>query len=378
MKVETLKETLSQALNIQSKALNNKSSIPILSNVLFKADSSKLYLYTTNLELTIISWIGAEVIKSGSTTVSLKRFLEYINTLPEGNISISYEENELFVVSKNNKANFNTISFEDYPKISEIKNDPICSINSMLFFSAVNSVVFSASKDDTKPTFTGIYIEIDKSSIDIVSIDGFRMTKRNIKTETGIASKMSFIIPSSYMEEIARLGGDKEEDIKIYLLEEKNQIGIRYKNIDFIIRLIEGNYPNYNRIIPDAFTTEIVVNRQELLDAVKISNIFSSQKEINKTEILIEENSILLSSSQKEIGNSESKIECKVKGDFGSISYNSRFLQDAVSHMTEEFILIRAVLNKDVPTMFYNVKDESFEFDDDYFHLMTPLQTKND
>lgn len=381
MQAETLKETLLTALNIQSKAVTGRSNIPVLSNVLIKADTSKLYLYTTNLEINIISWIGATVVKPGSTTVSMKRFLDYINTLGEGNVALTLESNELHVVSKNNKAAFATIPSEEFPKVNDIKENPICSINSLLFFDAVNAVAFCASKDDTRPTFTGIYIEITPTYIDFVAIDGFRLAKKRIPIETGVASTLSVIVPSGYLEEIARMQGEKDEDVKLFVIGNKNQIGLRYKNSDFIIRLIEGVYPDYSRVIPEESTTEIAISRQALADAVRIATIFSPQKEIGKTQVKIETGAITLRSSQKEVGENETKIECEVKGETGIITYNSRFLQEAVSHFTDETIVMKVILKQEKPSILYNAlptKGKPFALDEAYFNLMTPIKIENE
>ncbi len=381
MEIETLKETLVEALNIQSKAISGRSNIPILSNVLLKADTSKLYLYSTNLEINIITWIGAEIEKSGSTTVSLKRFLEYITTLPDGNIKLTLEGTELTLVSKNSKAVFNTIPAEEFPKIGDIKEEALCTINSLLFFEAINAVSFSASKDDTRPTFTGIYIEISQDHIDFVAIDGFRMSKKTLQIETGVTSTLSFIVPSNYIEEIAKMQGSKDEDTKIFIIGNKNQLGLRYKNTDFIIRLIEGVYPDYTRVIPQEFTTEVVVNRQAFMDAVRTASIFSSQKDIGKTQMQINDDHIILKSFQKEIGESETRLDCMMKGETGSITYNSRFLHDAVAHFTEDTIVIRIVLKQEKPSVFYNAKVEKknpYAYEQSYFNLMTPIKIEQE
>lgn len=377
MEFETLKETLSEALNVASKAIGSRSNIPVLSNVLLKASGTKVYLYTTNLELHVITWIGAEVSQAGNTTVSEKRFLEYINTLPEGNLKVSLQGNELGLSSLHSKANFPTISAEEFPKIADIKENPLCTINSVLFFDAINAVAFCASKDDSRPTFTGIYIEIGKNYVDFVAIDGFRMAKKHIMVETGVSDTISFIVPSGYLEEITRLSPDKDEDIKLFVIGNKNQLGIRYKSTDFVIRLIEGVYPDYARVIPIEYSTEIAISRQQLADAVRTANIFTSQKEIGKIQFVIDKNSLTLKSSQKEIGDNETTIDCDVSGELGTITYNARFLQDLISHFSCDHILIRVVLKQEKPSVFYATKEEEtnpFSFDDSYLTLMTPIK----
>lgn len=383
MQLETLKETLLEVLNIQSKAVSGRSNIPVLSNVLLKADATKLYLYTTNLELSIISWIASETAKQGTTTVSMRRFLEYINTLPEGTLKLAFDANELHVSSRNSKAVFNTIPSEEFPKISEIKEEALCTINSSLFFEAINSVAFAASKDDTRPTFSGIYIEIIQNAINFVAIDGFRLASKTLAVETGVSSAISFIVPSAYIEDIAKMQGDKDEDIKLFIIGNKNQLGVRYKNSDFILRLIEGNYPDYTRVIPHEFTTQIVVDRQSLLNAVKTSSIFSSQREIGKTQIKIEEDHIVLRSFQKEIGENETKIECSVQGDGGIITFNSKYLMDAITHLNADTVLIKVVLKQEKPSVFYNSKKDEkgkdpFAYEEAYFNLMTPIKVENE
>ena len=379
MELETLKETLFNALVIQSKAVGSKSNIPVLSNVMLKAETSKLYLYSTNLEFNIITWIGADIIKSGSITVSLKRFLEYVNTLPEGNIKLEQEEGLLLINGKNSKASFNTIPSQEFPKISGIKEEPITAINSALFFDAVNFVSFSASKDETRPTFTGIYLEIASSYVEFVAIDGFRIAKRKLLVETGVSSTLSFIIPALYLEEIARMPADKEDDVKIYVIGSKNQLGLRYKDTDFIIRLIEGNYPDYTRVIPSSFETQIILKREELVDAVKVSNIFAPQKEIGRTQVQIEEDHIILKSSQKEVGGSEIRIDATVKGSVGTITYNSKFLLEAVSRLSSEDILLKVIFTQDKPSMLFNVAADAadpYAVDEGNFCLMTPIKVE--
>lgn len=374
MHLDTLKETLTEVLAIQAKAISGRSNIPVLSNVLLKADTQKLYFYTTNLEINIVSWIAADVATSGSTTVSIKRFMDYVGTLSSGGVKLEVKQNELVITSKQRKANFTTIPAEEFPKVSDINGEPLCTIASPLFFEAINQVAFSASKDETKPTFTGIFIEIKQNQIDFVSIDGFRLAKRTLTIETGIPHPLSFIVPSNYIEEIARLGGTKDEDVKIFMIGNKNQLGIRYKNSDFLIRLIDGTYPDYTRVIPQEFTTTIIINRQSLLDALKSSSIFASARDISIATFVIEEDHITIISSQKEIGESESHIDCSVKGETGKITYNAKFLQDALSHLVTDEVIMHVILNQDKPTVFFNNVEGTESLDESYLTLMTPIK----
>lgn len=374
MKFSCNQDTFSKYLNIMSRVVSNKPGLPILNNVYFEATKGKLVMKTTDLELSISTWIGADVENDGKITLPAKQLSEFVNSVPQEKIDVTVERQNFNISTSNNSASFNTMPPDDFPNIPSVekKEEPFLQINSADFLLAVNRVAFAAATDDIKPVLTGVKIEIkDNGTASFVATDGLRLSKQDITIEKGIKNK-DFLVPVRALLELSYIVNEVGEEagsmVSLFLIEDKNQVMFRVGDIDIISRLIDGEFPEYEQIIPTGYKTKCNVDRDEFLNSLKIVNIIARSVLGNKMVLQIQskENRISLSAVQSDLGKNESNFECKVEGDNLKIAFSSKLLSDILNHIDSEKILFECS---------EAIRPGVFKIDDDnnFIHLVMPM-----
>jgi len=374
MKFSCNQDTFSKYLNIMSRVVSNKPGLPILNNVYFEATKGKLVMKTTDLELSISTWIGADVENDGKITLPAKQLSEFVNSVPQEKIDVTVERQNFNISTSNNSASFNTMPPDDFPNIPSVekKEEPFLQINSTDFLLAVNRVAFAAATDDIKPVLTGVKIEIkDNGTASFVATDGLRLSKQDITIEKGIKNK-DFLVPVRALLELSYIVNEVGEEagsmVSLFLIEDKNQVMFRVGDIDIISRLIDGEFPEYEQIIPTGYKTKCNVDRDEFLNSLKIVNIIARSVLGNKMILQIQskENRISLSAVQSDLGKNESNFECKVEGDNLKIAFSSKLLSDILNHIDSEKILFECS---------EAIRPGVFKIDDDnnFIHLVMPM-----
>ena len=374
MKFSCNQDTFSKYLNIMSRVVSNKPGLPILNNVYFEATKGKLVMKTTDLELSISTWIGADVEDDGKITLPAKQLSEFVNSVPQEKIDVTVERQNFNISTSNNSASFNTMPPDDFPNIPSVekKEEPFLQINSADFLLAVNRVAFAAATDDIKPVLTGVKIEIkDNGTASFVATDGLRLSKQDITIEKGVKNK-DFLVPVRALLELSYIVNEVGEEagsmVSLFLIEDKNQVMFRVGDIDIISRLIDGEFPEYEQIIPTGYKTKCNVDRDEFLNSLKIVNIIARSVLGNKMILQIQskENRISLSAVQSDLGKNESNFECKVEGDNLKIAFSSKLLSDILNHIDSEKILFECS---------EAIRPGVFKIDDDnnFIHLVMPM-----
>ena len=376
MKFSCNQDTFSRYLNILSRVVNGKAGLPILNNVLFDVSKNKVAMTATDLEISMNCWIGAEVAKSGKTTIPAKQLSEFVNSIPVEKIDVSLDNNVVNIETKNNIAKFNTISPEDYPSVPTVKasEKPILRLKKEDILLAVHRVVFAAAHDDIKPVLTGVLIEISKDSISFVATDGLRLSKQVLNLSSGLDEGLQLLVPVKALEELAKVvmdftDDDDDEYVEVFYIKEKNQVLFRYNDIDLVSRIIDGQFPEYKQIIPTGFNTSFDFKRSDFSNSLKVVNIIARSISGNKIEmdIQIKKSKVNLSAVQAEIGTNKSEFEINGSGEDLKIGFSGKFLSDILSNVGEEDLVFEANTNVN-PGVFKIKGDESF------LHLVMPMR----
>ena len=280
-------DTLARYLNTLSRIVNTKNSMPVLSNVLLKVSDGKLLMTTTDLEIGVHTWIGADVRESGEITVPVKQLSEYVSSLPVDKVDFVLKNNVLSVSSTNNTADFNTIPASEFPKVSVTTNDtPTLSLNKDDFTKAVDRVAFSASSDNSRPILTGILVEIQPDNVTFVATDSHRLSRQIIYTKTNVEDNISFVIPAKVFTELATIvstfASDVDDMVHIFALQDNNQVLFRFNDIEMVARLLDGQFPAYKQIIPTGYQLKVEFTHEDFLNALKITNIIARNVTGNK------------------------------------------------------------------------------------------------
>lgn len=344
MKVEVLKENLKNSLAIVEKIVGKNLSLPVLDNVLINTEDNFLNLNSTNLETAIRIWVLAKIVKKGKVIVPAKFLSSFVSSLPNDKILLEEKNQSLYIECKNHKNTVQGFNPEDFPIIPEFKDAEFLEIDNKKLCQGLSQVVDIASPSQSRPEISGIYFSFSKNALKIAATDSFRLAEKNIALEEPVKKDFSFILPQKPAKEVINILEEKEGKTKIYVL--PNQVMFEFMMKEFnhpqvqiISRLIEGEYPNYQEIIPNKFKTEIAVKRDEFLDQIKTASLFSGKLSEVKIKVDEQGKEIQVSAQDPEIGQSQSLIQAKISGDPIEISFNHKFLSDGIIKIKSSEVL---------------------------------------
>ena len=364
-------DTFSKYLNIISRVVNNRPGLPILNNVLFEIVKGKVILKVTDLELSISTWIGADVKVEGKITAPAKQLSEFINSIPEEKVDVELDKQSFNISTENNSASFNTMPADDFPAIPMIEEGqkPVVRINKADFVTAINRVAFAAAKDDIKPVLTGVKVEIVDDTLSFVCTDGLRLSRQMVKIAKATEDK-SMLVPVRALEELAHIATEldsEDEFIEFYVLNDRNQILFRFGEVDLVSRLIDGEFPEYKQIIPTGYKTKSEISKSELLNSLKVINIIARSVLGNNMILdIYKEGKISLSATQSDLGKNQSNLTCKVEGDDIKIAFSAKLLSDVLNHLDSDNITFEC--SEPVRPGVFKIKG-----DENFVHLVMPM-----
>ncbi len=335
MKVEILKENLKNGLAAVEKIVGKNLSLPILDNVLIDTEDSFLSLSSTDLETAIKVWILTKIVKKGKVVVPAKFLSSFVSLLPNEKIILEAKDQNLHIECKNFKNNVQGFNPEEFPLLPEFKDSECLEADSQKICKGLSQIADVASPSQSRPEISGIYFVFSKNTLKMAATDSFRLAEKNIQLEKPAKRDISFILPQKPAKEIISILEEKEGPVKIYFLPNQIMLELPMKETEHpqaqvISRLIDGEYPNYEEIIPKAFKTNVVLKRDEFLNQVKTASLFSGK--INEVKISLEpeKEEAEVSAQDPDIGQSQSVISAKIKGEPMQISFNHKFLIDGL------------------------------------------------
>ena len=342
MRVFCLQENLNPGLSIVSRAVATRTTLPITQNVLISTDQSRLKLSATNLEIAISTWIGAQVEEEGAITVPARLFTELVTSLPEERIDLSTSEppTSLSVRCARFEAEINGTDAEDFPPIPTVESGLVGAVEPQVLRDAITHVAFAAATEESRPVLTGIKVEIAGDDFTFAGADGFRLAVFKGKLAESPSEDVSFIVPARALQEVGRLIGSQTEPIRFTVTPAKSQALFRLDNIEVVTQLIQGTFPNYAQLIPQAYDTRAIVNLQEFLRATRTASIFARDgsgivrvQVAGGTDGVPGKLSIL--SRAEEVGENQGEIDASVDGDEAKIAFNSKYLSDVLGVLEE-------------------------------------------
>jgi len=344
MKVEVLKENLKNGLSVIEKIVGRNLSLPILDNVLIKTEESFLNLNSTNLETAIRLWMLTKIIKKGSAVVPAKLLSSFVSLLPNDKMVLEEKNQGLYVECKTFKNQIQGFNPEDFPIIPEFNNLDSLEVDNKSFCEGLSQIVDVASPSQSRPEISGVYFVFSKNSIKIVATDSFRLAEKNIILKTPVKKDVSFILPQKPAKEIINILGDKEGKINIYFSPNQTMFElpmreVPHPQIQIISRLIEGEYPNYEEIIPKKFKTQIILKRDEFLSQIKAASLFSGKVSEVKIKVDPQIKEVEIFAQDPDIGESRSNISAKIEGEPIEVSFNHKFLIDGLVNIKSSEII---------------------------------------
>lgn len=374
LKIFSLQENLKQGLALVGHVSGKNVNLPILNNVLIKAEEGKIRLVATNLEIGVISTVRGKIEREGLFTVSSKIISDCINLLPNKKIGLEQKENDLLVDCENYQAKVKGQSAEEFPLIPEVDKKNYFSAGAEEVKKAISQVIFATAVSETRLELSGVLFVFSDGNLTIVATDSYRLAEKKIKIKSNNEEEKKIIVPAKTLQELLRVLSvnlddeveEKNSEIKFYISE--NQILFTYGSTELVSRLIEGQYPDYQQIIPTNNKTKISIDRQELIRAVKMASLFSRAgiNDVN-LDFPLGKNQVVISSISGQTGENINNLEARVLGDENSIVVNFRYLLEVLSNIEKETVKIE-VIDSNTPCIIRPEQDES------YLYIIMPIK----
>ncbi len=367
-KVSLLHEDLVKSVGIASRFIPLRPSIPVLANILLKAQRGKLTVSATNLETAITIEVPAKTNGEWEITTPAKILSEFLTTTTGKEVVLEVEKESLKIGTENASGKISGITASEFPKLPSEEKREHLEFDQKELQEAVNNVAFAASVDEGKPILTGILLRNEGEKTIIVATDGYRLGKKELKTKYGLEETL---IGAKTLVEVLKIAGELgEEKINLSISKENNQVIFSGENFILAGRLLAGTYPNFSQIIPTKFGLKIEANRAELISAVKSAAVFARDVgNVVKLEVS-SKGQIKISANTLQVGEGEASLPAVVSGEDLRVAFNSRYLLDGLNTLKEEVVEVNfsGVLS---PALLRSKNEASF------IYIVMPVKAQN-
>ncbi|NLZ74753.1 DNA polymerase III subunit beta [Candidatus Falkowbacteria bacterium] len=373
MRFISLQENLKKGLNIVGHVSSKNINLPILNNILIKAENGNIELVSTNLEIGITYQVRGKIEVEGQFTVDSKLISEYVNLLSSGEkVKIEEKDNELKVECGNYKTKIKGEVAKEFPLIPTLPKQGYYSCKSSELKKALNSVSFAVSNNENRVELSGVLFAFEDNKLSLVATDSYRLAEKEIKINSqGMEGEQKVIVPGKTVQELMRVlnnleAGELINDLELKFYLSENQILFVVDSVELISRLINGHYPDYQQIIPVKSQTNVLVEKSEIIRAVKAAALFSKTG-INDVTLLFLKNKIMVSAFSGASGESQIELEAGISGDDNEITINYRYLLDGLNNIEGEMIKLD-IVNNSTPCVLKSEKG------DDYIYIVMPIR----
>ena len=367
MKIEILNQELNEAVNIVSKAVSTKSAVPVLEGILIKTNKDKIDIVGYDLDLGIRTNIDSKVSDEGEIVINARLLSDIVRNMPGEYITLETDDMKNVKIKSNN-SEFKVIGIDavEYPEIPTLQEEEALEIEQSVLKKMIRQTIFAVSQADVKPVLKGILFEMSEDMMKMVAIDGYRLAMRSEKIKNNRIFK--FIVPGKTLQEISRILSD-ESDEPVKMIIGKRHILFEIGNYVVISRLIEGEFINYETAISKNCETTVIADTGSLIDAIERVSLLINDRTSSPVSCIFEDNTIKIFCNTT-IGHANDEIFADIKGNRIEISFNNRFLIDALRACDDSSVKIE--LNN--PRSPITVKPLE---GDDYLFLVLPMTMRN-
>jgi len=359
MKIEINIEKIKSAISLVDKVTGKNLTLPVLSSILLIASGKTLKLRATNLSVGVEVEVPVVKIENEGVVAIPGNILSgvFSNIIQNENIIIENEDGNITVKTKRSKIKLKGQPYEDFPTIPMVTGESF-EIEAEKLVEGIKSVYYSSAISDIKPEISSVYMYSNEDDLVFVSTDSFRLAEKKIRVKNLIEIS-GILIPFKNIPEIIRIFGDVKGNVKICF--NKNQISIAVDGIYFTSRVIDGVFPDYKQILPKNSSTEVVMLKQDLLNALKLSNIFSDKfnqlnMSVNPADKVFE-----ISSENSVVGENKTQIDAALTGDEVALSFNYKYFLDCIPSVNSDSVVLR-LSGANKPMVISGVSDNTFTY----------------
>lgn len=360
MHVTVLQENFLPKLTAVARVASAKSALPVLENIYLSAEKGVLQLMATDLETGVKARVGAKVEAEGATTVPARVLVSLIGNFPPGKITLKAEKDILTVTAQGMTLKVNGLPATEFPALAEA-GKPSFTIEAKELKEAINQVSFAAAQDESRPILTGILLKLSGGTLTLAGVDGFRLGEKKLKIA---GEELAAVVPARSLIEAARL---MEGEVEVGSSAE-GQIFLNSPDFLVLAQQLEGEFPEYDQIIPANFETTITFSKEDLVKAVQLTSVFSeSGMSIVACSFDPAKKSLEVSSQEAQLGEARVEVPIGGEGKKGMIAFNSRYISDALNALLGEEVALSLNSNLD-PALFTSLGDKN------YRHVIMPVR----
>jgi DNA polymerase-3 subunit beta len=365
-----MQENLARGLSVVSRAVSSRSTLPVLANVLLKTEDAGLKLTATNLEIGITYWVPGKIDEDGAITIPAKLLTDLVSSLPPGDkVELELTAGDtLHVTAGRFQTHIKGIDADEFPAIQTAGDRPTTRIAQNVLKRALAETAFAAASDEARPILTGVLARFEGDVLTLAAADNDRIAVKSMPILDAVP-ETSVVIPARALTELSRVLSDVDDPVEVVLAGGRNQVLFHLDGVDLVSRLIDGQFPNYQQVMPQSHATRAVLDREELLRAVRPAALIAHESaNIVKLQVGGDGETGITVSANAEVGDHVGQVEAQVEGDGTSIAFNARYLADVLTNvLADQFALeLNGPLS---PGVFKPIGD------DRYVHVVMPVRT---
>lgn len=356
MKLKVTKAALLEGLHVVQNVVGARTTLPILNNVLLTAEDNKLWLTTTDLEVTVRCGVEAEIENEGISTLPVKRLSVIIRELSDSAINLSTSDTDVATLDcGSSHFRINGMSRDEFPPVASPEEKHSYSIGQGVFREMLRKTAYAASSDETRYVLNGVLLSFRGAKLTIVATDGRRLAMAESEVDYPEEDEADLILPSKAVQELLHVLHD-EGDMRVTVKE--NQVVFEFGDVMIASKLIDGTYPNYRQVIPTQCEQRITVEREALLTALRRSAILTVDK-TSGTKLTFADNKVTVVTSNAEIGESRETVPVKYNGKPITVAFNADYMMDPLRNLSSDEIFIEltdelspGVIKADIPFLY--------------------------
>jgi len=373
MQVTCLRENLSRGLANVSRAVAARATLPVTQNVLLEGDDGQLKLTATNTEISISTWIGAQIEGEGRVTVPARMLTDFVNSLPGQTVDIEFKNEPVGVVVTCDKFNgeINGIASEEFPPIPTVDGGSSVTIPADTFRGALERVVLAAATDDSRPVLTGVKVELAGDTFTLAAADGFRLAVESGKLDAPVNAEVGVIVPAKTLAEVERLLGDGSASVELSIDADGRSAKFRLDTSEVVTALVQGAFPDYEKLIPTSWGTKATIDLAGMVQATRAASIFARDGS-GIIRVIVNpgdgdaSGAVKVISRAEEVGSNENELDAAVDGDETKVAFNSKFLMDVLNVLSGKEVVLETTTPSS-PGVFRSANHEG------YTHVVMPM-----
>jgi DNA polymerase-3 subunit beta len=339
LRITCSKDELVHALSVVSRAVSTRTSVQILSGILLEAQGSELRVAATDMELSLRATVAAQIEGDGAIVLPGKTLADIAKLLPADEVAIEHRPNESVVHVTSGTASYtlNTYNPEDFPRLPELDAVTTFSVDREPLLETIGRVARAASRDESRPVLTGILVQFTAGMLVMAATDSYRLAVKQTTLE-GTVPELEAIVPARALQELARIATFGDE-VEVGVLE--NQVIFATSGVWLTTRRIDGQFPNYKQLLPEAFEYELTVPRLELLDVVRRASVMIQRS--TPLQVRFAEGELTVIARTHEVGESRESMPVGFTGDTLEIGFNADFLRDGLESLEGDDVRVKLI-----------------------------------